>query len=57
MFRLKYETIGNKRILNLAAGILGSTHDDLLLQKNNVYEEITDRKVFHYKVINLSANY
>ena len=52
MFRLKYETIGNKRILNLAAGILGSTHDDLLLQKNNVYEEITDRKVFHYKVIN-----
>lgn len=48
--------VGNKRFLNLAVGALGSTHDDLLLWKNNVCEEIIDGKVLHNKVINLRAD-
>ena len=48
--------VGNKRFLNLVVGVLGSTHDDLLLWKNNVYEEIIDGKVLHNKVINLRAD-
>ena len=47
---------GNKRFLNLAVGVLGSTYNDLLLWKNNVYDEIIDGKVLHNKVINLRAD-